>query len=136
MSKEPDPRINARSFSLGLPNTRIDYLYRDVNNYKQESRAVFPGALTLQQAQSMVDALDEDDGFVPSAVGLPDLQDETVNGWNADEDQPFHEIISISLVATEPTEAQIADDFLARFVAADWALEGERVEREHATEQE
>lgn len=127
-----DPRIDGQSFQTGATNTMLDYLYRDANNFKQDESVVFAGALTIDQVNMLLSGTDDDNGFVPSAVGLDDLQPRTVDGWQAEADHPFHEIAHVSLVNRPPTTPQTAEEFLARFLAANWEKEGERVEAENA----
>lgn len=128
---EISPVIETATFAQGHPNTRMDYLYRDGNNYKQSTHVVMAGALTIEEATAIVDGLDEDDGFVPSAVGLDDLQERMVTDWEDDADHPFHEIDGISLTAAAPTTDMTAADFAKRFAEADWKAEGARVTLEH-----
>lgn len=49
-------------------NTRINYLYRDANNFKYSSSVVVEGCLKFQQLKKY---LDEGLYFVPADVGLP-----------------------------------------------------------------
>lgn len=128
---EISPVIQIETFGKGHPNTRIDYMYRDANNYKQSDHVVMAGALTIEEATAIVDGLDEEDGFVPSAVGLDDLQERMVTDWEDDADHPFHEIDGISLTGSEPTTDMTAAEFVVRFAEADWEAEGARVTLEH-----
>lgn len=52
-------------------NTRIDYLYRDSENYKVYNSVIVPGTFTDAQKKAIVDSLDGD-LFVPNAVGFPE----------------------------------------------------------------
>lgn len=126
-----DPRIDLQSFTRGGANTAISYLYRDAHNYKQDETLILPGALTLDQAIAIVDGTDDEDGFIPSAVGMDDLQTRSIDSWNRAVDHPFHEIALIALTTASPTTSLEADDLAYRFAAADWEAEAERVEREH-----
>ncbi len=131
-TNEINPVIDLDSFSTAGPNTEFSYMYRDADNYKQNAQVIMPGVLTFEQALAIVDGLDEDEGFVPSAVGLNDLQERMVNGWDEDVDHPYHEITGIALTDRQPTIQMTASDFVERFAAADWGREGERVSTEHA----
>jgi len=130
-STEISPVIETETFGQDHPNTRLDYMYRDADNYKQNAHVVMPGTLTLEQAIAIVDGLDDDDGFVPSAVGLDDLQERMSTGWDEQSDHPYHEITGISLTPQVPTVGMTAAEFVVIFAAADWSLEGARVTLEH-----
>lgn len=109
-------------------NTRLGYLYRDADNYKQTRDVVFPGALTVAQAKALLAALDEDDGFVPSAVGLTDLQEQMSTDWDPESDHPYHEIASLALTLEPATETMPVADFLEEFTDQDWAAAAATVE--------
>ena len=128
---EISPLIETDTFDKGHPNTRFDYMYRDADNYKQHTHVVMPGAVTLEQAVAIVDGLDDDGGFVPSGVGLPDLQEQMVTDWDEQSDHPYHEIMGISLTAEATTIEMTASEFVTLFAAADWSLEGARVTLEN-----
>jgi hypothetical protein len=130
---EISPVIETGTFVPGHPNTRLDYMYRDADNYKQNTHVVMAGALTIEQAVAIVDGLGEDDGFVPSGVGLPDLQEQMVTDWDEQSDHPYHEITGISLTVATPTVEMTAAEFIVLFAAADWSAEGARVIGEHAS---
>lgn len=96
-------------------NTKITYLYRDADNYKQFGTAIFKGAMTSQQLETILAHLDEDGGFIPGQVGMRDLQEMMATGWDNDLDHPFHEITSIKL--TEQPADNVSIDELARLFA-------------------
>ena len=54
-----------------MSKTRINYLYRDADNYKKYNSVVVPGVFTEDEKQRIIDSLD---GvyFVPDAVGFPE----------------------------------------------------------------
>ena len=109
-------------------NTRLSYLYRDADNYKQAMSVVFKGPLSLEQAERLVQALDDEDGFVPSAVGLPDLQEGMSTPWDPEVDHPFHELDGLALTHEPATQEETAAAFLETFIAQDWAAAAAIVE--------
>ncbi|MFZ3482221.1 hypothetical protein [Sphingomonas sp. 3-13AW] len=113
--------IDTKTFRETLPNTEVRYLYRDACNYKQSAQAVLEGALPLEQAIAVTSALDDNCWFVPSGVGLEDLQERFGTGWDKDADHLFHELVALSLTEAEATEQETAQTFHDRFLAADWA---------------
>ena len=42
-----------------MNNTRIDYLYRDADNYKRDNTCVVAGAITEEQQAIVLDSLDD-----------------------------------------------------------------------------
>ena len=124
--------IQGDSFIKGGTNTKFSYFYRDADNYKQHEVIVLSGAMTLEQAATITSKLDEDDGFVPSAVGLQDLQEHMVNGWDPQVDHPYHEIDEISLTDLKSTTEMTVAELVERFASADWEKEATRVSLEHS----
>ena len=93
-------------------NTRISYLYRDAGNYKAYHDLVICGKLTLAQVALY---LDSGEFFIPSQVGLPDLQAEL--GTPTDDDHVWHHLPSDAFTPTEtsPTVRLTARTLLTRF---------------------
>lgn len=124
--------IDAGSFSENHPNTKILYIYRDADNYKQTASIVIPGAISLDQTTAIIDTLDCGQDFVPSGVGLPDLQEQMVNGWDDTSDHPYHELEQIGLTHQQPTDTSITPaDLLRRFQSADWEQAAHEVTAKH-----
>lgn len=114
-----------------MSNTELYYLYRDADNYKQHESVIMPGVLCTSDAQKLFDALDDDDGFVPSAVGLDDLQERNVNGWQNDVDHPYHELLALKVTKKEPTIDMTILDFYNRIIYCDWEQEALKVTQSH-----
>lgn len=77
------------------PNTRITWTYTDGSNHKQTHRAVYPGAISPEQAGLLASKLTADGEFVPADVGMPMLQ-LTVNGfWHPRLDHAWHSLDAI-----------------------------------------
>ena len=67
-------------------NTRINYLYRDADNYKMHNSCVVSGEITEAQAIEIMSCLDSGEYFIPRQVGLPEkrfdrLDEETDHCW-------------------------------------------------------
>lgn len=125
-----DPRIDHTSFASPAtkPNTLFAYLYRDADNYKQAETVVFVGALQFDQVQRLLETLDNEDQFVPSAVGLEDLQQRMVDMWQPDVDHPYHEIQLIALTNRPATTQESITEFVQRFQNIDWEAAAQKVE--------
>ena len=100
-------------------NTNFSYLYRDSGNYKKFFSVILNGEVTL-------DALDrflyEGTFFVPSTVGLPDLQPVLFTSF----DHIWHEIEEVSLTENAASININAHELLSRFekaAAAGWFLD-------------
>jgi hypothetical protein len=100
-------------------NTRLRYCYRDGANYKQLHEVVFAGAITDAERRALLAHLDEGTYFIPSQVGLEDLQ-YRFGGLN-DDDHPWHELEAedIEVVDAVPGHGDV-HDFVARFCATTW----------------
>lgn len=53
-------------------NTKISYLYRDADNYKNLNQVVIPGLVSSDQISTIMDCLNEGEYFIPEQVGLPE----------------------------------------------------------------
>lgn len=100
-------------------NTYIEYLYRDGENNKVQTRIVLPGELTLEEIKPF---LDMGMYFIPYQVGLEDLQGNFQHGaaLNADYDHPWHEMETVELTEVLPTVEMTAEELLARFASVEW----------------
>lgn len=92
-------------------NTRFEYRYRDGEGYKKFGEVVIKGEFTLEQLRPH---LYEGDFFVPSEVGLEDLQDIPYQDY----DHVWHELDSAEPTADEPTVGLTAEELVSRFRAA------------------
>ena len=55
-------------------NTKLSYMYRDANNYKQWEEIVFAGVLKDEEKLKKIKFIDGE-FFIPGKVDLPDLQE-------------------------------------------------------------
>lgn len=92
-------------------NTKFSYLYRDGSNYKSFNEVIISGSLTLA---NIVLYLYEQNLFIPSEIGLPDLQEPFISI----EDHIWHEIDSVSPTFDEPTIELDAKTLIMRFRTA------------------
>jgi hypothetical protein len=102
-------------------NTRITYQYRDAANHKQRESVVFAGAITQSERTALVAHLDAGMWFVPSQVGLADLQARF--GRLTTDDHAWHELDveddAIELTEAAPTHGTI-HEFVGRCCATNW----------------
>lgn len=56
---------------IPLPNTMINYLYRDASNYKVRNKVIIKGILSKKEIELILDSLDEKEYFIPEQVGFP-----------------------------------------------------------------
>ena len=100
-------------------NTRINYLYRDADNYKMQNSCVISGTITLEQIAAIMDTLEDDEYFIPHMVGLPEQKFDT---YDPQSDHPYFELGPESF---EPTKARATVELtVAELVAAFAALKG------------
>lgn len=95
-------------------NTLLEYLYRDASNYKQYGSVVLQAALSLKDIRHL---LIHGEYFVPSQVGLPDLQHkfrEQGFDYPTEDDHTWHEIVSMRPTRRKPTAPLQRKEFLRR----------------------
>lgn len=81
-------------------NTRINYLYRDADNYKMPNSCIVAGKITPEQIDTIISTLDDGEYFIPRLVGLPEKKFDT---YDPQSDHPFFELGPDSF---EPTKAR------------------------------
>lgn len=104
---------NADEVESEKPNTRINYLYRDADNYKEQNSVIVPGRFTEAQKHAIIESLDQGDYFVPSAVGFEEVRFDTFG----DADHAFFELNIYGFEETdeEPTVEMTPDEVVAAF---------------------
>ena len=100
-------------------NTRIEYLYRDADNYKVRNSAVVSGEMPAEeQAYIFANCLDEEKTFIPSKVGLPEKTFVDLGyKYDGEVDHPYFELESIELTDDQPTVKVTAEQLVERFRA-------------------
>lgn len=110
-------------------NTKIEYLYRDADNYKVWNTCVVCGEITEQQKETIFNSLDGGEYFIPSKVGLPEKRFEN---YDAEVDHDWFELQKDSFDDTDlpptvdTTASELADSF------ARWAGRWEEAEPDMA----
>ena len=92
-------------------NTRIDYLYRDSGNFKKYLSVVLTGEIA---PDALNDYFHEGSFFIPSEVGLTDLQPNPFTTY----DHIWHEIEEVAFTNNPPTVLIQAANFLSDFIIA------------------
>lgn len=98
-------------------NTLIEYQYRDAQNYKKWNTVIVSEELCLNDLQPH---LFESEFFVPSEVGMKDLQDMPFTS----NDHIWHEIMKIEHTENSPDCEIKADKLVSAFKSAhskDWS---------------
>ena len=98
-------------------NTRIEYLYRDANNYKVGNTAVVAGEISKKDQKYIFGhCLDDDEWFIPHKVGLPEKTFVDLGyKYDADADHPYFELESMELTDDQPTVNVTAEQLVERF---------------------
>jgi len=94
-------------------NTKIQYLYRDADNYKEWNEVILAGEITDEQKKVIMDACDGE-YFIPEQVGLPITRpDDNIT----EADHCFCELYDdyIYLTDDEPTEGITIDELVEKF---------------------
>ncbi len=97
-------------------NTEFSYMYRDGDNYKQCESVIFAGEVTQKELEMILSNREESEFFIPSQVGLEDLQSR-MSSFPDGSDHVWHElqISDIALIDTEPTESIDIHAFALKF---------------------
>lgn len=99
-----------------MPNTAIEYLYRDASNYKSWNHAVLPGTVDDAQNKEIFECCDCGEFFIPEQVGLD--ADRLDDFERNDDDHLWCELISISATEEVPTVDLPAQVLYRRFLNA------------------
>lgn len=108
-------------------NTAISYMYRDADNYKETARVVLSGELSKTDLADILAARDENFYFIPSQVGLDDLQEKLAaygSGDMTDSDHVWHELEDDAFEATDetPTNELTVAELADRFRTVKWNI--------------
>lgn len=95
---------------------RIDYEYRDADNYRRGGSWTVDG--TPDEA-ALIETLTSDGFFVPDAVGMPMLTP-AGDDWDDSMDHPFHSIQNVVASDGPTDEDRDFDAVLVAFKAQDW----------------
>ncbi len=95
-------------------NTIISYLYRDASNYKTGIEFVVAGVV---DADVLMECCDEGEYFIPSQVGLQDIQSQLIS-FPSNYDHVWHELDRPETTEAEPTYHITADELMQSFLAA------------------
>mgnify|MGYP002517197612 CR=1 FL=1 len=95
-------------------NTKINYLYRDADNYKVRNECVIRGEMTEEQEKRIIDSLDEETYFIPTCVGMP----EEKFGSETEADHPRFEWCGTEPTDRKPTLDIDAEELMVRFEKA------------------
>ena len=97
-------------------NTKINYLYRDANDYQVRNECVIPGMLSDAQKATILGCLDEGVHFIPSLVGMPEEKFDELD--DSDVDHQWFELAEESFERTtkKPTVFLSPDELTASFL--------------------
>lgn len=98
-------------------NTKITYLYRDADNYKQFNEVIVNGCLTEEQKQKIINCLESREYFIPRQVCFPEIRLEKID---LERDTCWFELDESSFKDTseEQTLDMTPEDVVKQFEAA------------------
>jgi hypothetical protein len=103
-------------------NTLFSYEYRDAGNYHVDRDIVLAGEVSADAIKACLESgLCDGGGFIPSQVGLDNLQSELAahgDGDLHDDDHVWHSILKIEPTPDAPTGDLTAATLLEAFTAA------------------
>lgn len=97
-----------------MKNIKLNYRYRDADNYKQFGSVVFPNPIdmTVEEASSLLlPKLISGEFFVPHEWGLPRLH---ASPYNPTVDHEWHEFEGFEETEEEVTDEREIGEFLAK----------------------
>lgn len=95
---------------------RIDYEYRDADNYRRGGSWTVQG---VPDEAALMATLTSDGFFVPDAVGMPMLTP-AGDEWDDEVDHAFHAVQSVTSTEDPADEDRDFDSLLRAFTTADW----------------
>lgn len=87
-----------------MPNTKIEFLYRDAANWKTWNSIVIPGGITQEQIDRVMACRDDGEYFIPERLGLE------ANRWNSYDEELDHIWCQLYDHGIEATELAWTDD--------------------------
>jgi hypothetical protein len=114
-----------------MVNTRMHYQYRDADNYKAGGYITVAGEITRAEIERILACLDEGEWFIPSQIGLMDLQGQ-LQQWDTElsldengrnpSDHAWHELTAddFELVESEAEEDWTVEQLVEAFEQAEW----------------
>lgn len=98
-------------------NTKINYLYRDANNWKNYHEEILRGEINQQQIEEITGCISEEEFFIPHQVGLPESRFERIT----ESDHCWFELhpeVDFTLTEQEPSVDITIDELVEKFRAA------------------
>lgn len=101
-------------------NTKMSYMYRDSDNYKDYTEIIVCGAITEEQIDRIIGKLSDKEYFIPEQLGLPANRLDSY-AYDPDVDHPYCELgrDSFELTEEEATEDLTVDELVAKFEAVE-----------------
>ena len=91
-------------------------MYRDASNYKTSRTIRVKGVIRFKQIQPCLANESEGTEFIPSQVGLEDIQKDLAK-YPSDNDHVWHQLGSVLVTEKEPTVKITAAELLKNFQA-------------------
>ena len=96
-----------------MANTKIEYLYRDASNYKQQNIVILAGELSPAEVRTILNNRSDGEYFIPAQVGLPEKRFDEVT----EDDHCWFELSEYSFAMTpeEPTVKITTKELVEKF---------------------
>ncbi len=95
-------------------------MYRDADNYKTHEEVVFAGVINTEL---IIEKIKEKlESFVPSQIGLEDLQErlQIFDSFDHDVDHCFHELCDVEQTNDEPTDERTIHEFTKELIGKEF----------------
>ena len=104
-------------------STELFYQYRDYGGYKESETVVFPDDPKQEDIDLILRNLLDGEYFIPSQVGMADLQERLADGKPLGKDDHVeHSIVKVGFTQLAPTTTIFFSDFAKLFASTQWDL--------------
>ena len=86
-----------------FPNTEFSYTYTDASNFKTRHSVVLEGQLTGEATEELLAIAGDEEGFIPSFLGLEDIQHKDGGVWDDSVDHDLHVADMVQGTCEDPT---------------------------------
>lgn len=86
-----------------FPNTEFSYTYTDASNFKTRHKVILVGELTQDATDELMAIAGDEEGFIPSFLGLEDIQHKNGGVWDEEVDHDLHVADGVQGIFGEPT---------------------------------
>lgn len=100
-------------------NTKLRYIYRDENNYKNAGTVIFSGMINPFLESRFRHSLDVGEFFIAEQIGVPEL----FFTKKSEADHPWHEFVAFEDTTETVTDHRSIKEFIEEVENTQWSPE-------------